>query len=766
MKKKIILTTFVLLWVSQMMAVDYTINVQSEGCNAVAYTLPSGAVGQIQAVANTGYHFTQWSDGNTENPRTITVTQDAAYTAIFAADVYALSVQSADADMGTVSGGGTYVYNTNATLTATPNAGYKFVQWQDGNTDNPRTITVTGDKTYTATFAAITYTITAKSNNTSYGTVSGSGEYNVNTTATLTATPKSGYKFVQWNDGSTQNPRTITVTGDKTYTATFEGVPYTITAKSANNLMGTVSGSGTYVYNTNATLTATPNAGYEFVQWNDGSTQNPRTVTVTGDKTYTAQFAPKYTIGVKANGCDLYEHQVEEGKQLVIMAEAGAGYHFVQWNDGNTQNPRTITVTQDAAYTAIFAVDVYALFVRSADADMGTVSGGGIYVYNTNAGFTATPNEGYEFVRWNDGNNDNPRIVKIMQDTVFIATFRAKPIVTVAPNYAEMGSVSGGGTYATGSTASLTATPNAGYEFVRWSDGNTDNPRMVRVTQDFTFTAIFRGVDCEITIITNDDTWGSVEGEGTYEYGTIAVLKATPAVGCKFVKWNDGSTENPHYVKVEGNKMYLATFAEGTPTEETHGATQVNDGIAVTPFETKAEFTWPSITGVASYSLVIWADEAQGKKVCTFTFNANGQLTNIDFTQSVQPQGSASLEGLNFTVTGLKPGTTYGYTLDAKDAEDDVIETKHGTFTTMGADGITDITAAGITAAGINIYTEGRTIIVENATEAITVSDALGRVVGKDDAHIVPTETHKFPVPSSGVYVVKIGNRVASVLVR
>ena len=259
-------------------------------------------------------------------------------------------------------------------------------------------------------------------------------------------------------------------------------------------------------------IQAVANTGYHFTQWSDGNTDNPRTITVTGNKTYTAQYAQdavavKYNIGVKANGCDLYEHQVEEGKQLVIKAEAGAGYHFVQWNDGNTQNPRTITVTQDAAYTAIFAADVYALSVQSADADMGTVSGGGTYVYNTNATLTATPNAGYEFVRWNDGNIDNPRMVKIMQDTVFIATFRAKPIVTVAPNYAEMGSVSGGGTYATGSTASLTATPNAGYEFVRWSDGNTDNPRMVRVTQDSTFTAIFRGVDCEITIITNDDTW-------------------------------------------------------------------------------------------------------------------------------------------------------------------------------------------------------------------------------------------------------------------
>ncbi len=67
---------------------------------------------------------------------------------------YSISVASANPTMGTVTGGGTYDGGTTATLTATPNTGYHFVQWQDGNTQNPRTITVTGNATYTATFAA------------------------------------------------------------------------------------------------------------------------------------------------------------------------------------------------------------------------------------------------------------------------------------------------------------------------------------------------------------------------------------------------------------------------------------------------------------------------------------------------------------------------------------------------------------------------------------------------------------------------------------
>lgn len=75
-------------------------------------------------------------------------------------------------------------------------------------------------------------------------------------------------------------------------------VPYAITATSANPTMGSVTGGGTYAGGTTATLTATPNPGYHFVQWQDGNTQNPRSFTVTGDATYTATFAQSGTATV------------------------------------------------------------------------------------------------------------------------------------------------------------------------------------------------------------------------------------------------------------------------------------------------------------------------------------------------------------------------------------------------------------------------------------------------------------------------------------
>ncbi|MBQ0161252.1 MAG: hypothetical protein MJZ99_02930 [Bacteroidales bacterium] len=71
-----------------------------------------------------------------------------------ATPTYTITVQANNADWGTVSGGGVYAENATATLTATAAEGYTFVGWADGNNQNPRLVTVTGDATYTANFEA------------------------------------------------------------------------------------------------------------------------------------------------------------------------------------------------------------------------------------------------------------------------------------------------------------------------------------------------------------------------------------------------------------------------------------------------------------------------------------------------------------------------------------------------------------------------------------------------------------------------------------
>ncbi|MBO4739978.1 MAG: hypothetical protein J5606_10530, partial [Bacteroidales bacterium] len=65
------------------------------------------------------------------------------------------------------------------------------------------------------------FSITVKSNNNAWGTVAGGGTYAKGTSITLQATANNGYKFEQWDDGDTANPRSIIVERDAVYTAIF-----------------------------------------------------------------------------------------------------------------------------------------------------------------------------------------------------------------------------------------------------------------------------------------------------------------------------------------------------------------------------------------------------------------------------------------------------------------------------------------------------------------------------------------------------------------
>ncbi len=124
----------------------------------------SGASGTaVTAVPNSGYHFVNWSDASTTNPRTDTnVTGNINVTANFAINTYTLTY-AAGAN-GTLTGSTTQAVSSGASgtaVTAVPNSGYHFVNWSDASTTNPRTDTnVTGNINVTANFAINTYTLT------------------------------------------------------------------------------------------------------------------------------------------------------------------------------------------------------------------------------------------------------------------------------------------------------------------------------------------------------------------------------------------------------------------------------------------------------------------------------------------------------------------------------------------------------------------------------------------------------------------------------
>ena len=117
---------------------------------------PEGAPVRLEAVADSGYRFTQWNDGDADNPRIVQLTQDTMLTACFAIGGpiphYIVEAHTENSLNGTVSGGGIYDSSEVATLTATANSHYVFDRWNDGDTANPRNIVVVSDTAFTAYF--------------------------------------------------------------------------------------------------------------------------------------------------------------------------------------------------------------------------------------------------------------------------------------------------------------------------------------------------------------------------------------------------------------------------------------------------------------------------------------------------------------------------------------------------------------------------------------------------------------------------------------
>ena len=313
----------------------------------------------ITAVPYTGYHFVQWEDENgtvigTDSAYTIsTLTANKNLTAIFAIDQ--LTVTATAGTNGTVTGSGTYDYGSTVTLTATPDAHYHFTGWSDGVTTASRTITVTQNVNVTASFAIDQFTVTATAG--TNGTVTGSGTYDYGSTVTLTATPDAHYHFTGWSDGVTTASRTITATQNVKVTANFAIDQFTVTATAGAN--GTVTGSGTYAYGSNVTLTAMPGTHYHFAGWSDGVTTTSRTITATQNVNVAASFAiDTFTVTATAvaNGTVTGGGTYAYGSNVTLTAVPNTGYVFTSWSDGDTSSSKTVNVAGNINLAASFVV--------------------------------------------------------------------------------------------------------------------------------------------------------------------------------------------------------------------------------------------------------------------------------------------------------------------------------------------------------------------------------------------------------------------------
>ena len=194
----------------------------------------------------------------------------------------------------------TKIYKTNGTASTK----------SDNHTINAYKVTSYTKSNYTVTINTVeggTLTVKDYDNN---AVATGASKIHL-TVLKFSAAPASGYVFegVQINNGSTTttisaseiNTKTHTLTSNVTITPVWKATTSTVTV-TANATNGTVTGAGVYEEGTSVTLTATPDAGYQFKNWTvagaEVSTVNPYTFTVNADITVTANFEelPKETV--------------------------------------------------------------------------------------------------------------------------------------------------------------------------------------------------------------------------------------------------------------------------------------------------------------------------------------------------------------------------------------------------------------------------------------------------------------------------------------
>ena len=220
--------------------------------------------------------------------------------------------------------------------------------------------------------------------------------------------------------------------------------------------------------------------------------------------------------------------------------------------------------------------------------------------------------------------------------------------------------------------------------------GDVIIPSTVSYGNTFNVTAIesymFQGCS-NLTSITIPSSVASIG------YGAFSGCTSLTEVTCYAVQPPEinGSFENHNaylYVPCESRKSYDLHSEWGSfKYIECIGSEEVDlqkDEVVVEPERTAAVFTMPQNESANSYTLTI---QNNGVTFCTLTFNAQGQLSNIDFSTTKSYELKASVSAYQFTVTGLSEATDYGYSFKALASNKSVLKEYTGSFTTKNADG-------------------------------------------------------------------------------
>ena len=470
-----------------------------------------------------------------------------------------------------------YTVESEAFQLPTPvRTGYIFLGWTgEGITEPQKTIEIpqgsTGDRTYTANWQVIEYTIITLLEG---GNAGSSGEYfyTVEQTVTLPTPTRTGYTFLGWTgEGITTPQPNVTIpkgsTGDKTYIENWELTEYNITM----DLNGG-SGQEKVVYtmtDEDFELPTPTRNGYEFVGWTGEGITTPQTSVKipkgsTGNKAYTANWKViEYTITLDTNGGPVVspiKYTVEDSFTLPYILRPG--YEFAGWTlDGSGMLPFTPLIiypgtTGDLHYKAEWRLAEYTITM---DLDGGSGQEKVVYTITDEDFELPTPTRnGYEFVGWTGERITTPQTrVKIPKGSTGNKAYTAnwKVIRYTITLVTNGGAVIASIRYTVEDSVTLPIPPERpGYEFAGWVlDGSGQFPSTPMIipagsTGDRLYKAEWRVATYTITYVSHGKAYNWVQYtiNNQVYFGTPEEDPSYYLPGYTFVGWKiDGVEGTP-----------------------------------------------------------------------------------------------------------------------------------------------------------------------------------------------------------------------------
>ena len=539
----------------------------------------------------------------------------------------------------------------------------------------PLTLTLTADKLYTVTM------------DTAGGDPIRPIQYTVESEAFQLPTPvRTGYIFLGWTgEGITEPQKTIEIpqgsTGDRTYTANWQVIEYTIITLLEG---GNAGSSQVYFYTVEQTVTLpTPTrTGYTFLGWTgEGITTPQPNVTIpkgsTGDKRYIENWElTEYNITMDLNGGSGKEKVIYTitDEDFELPTPTRNGYEFVGWTGEGITTPQTSVIipkgsTGNRTYTANWEIITYNIFLYKGDGSEAET----IHYTVETPDFALQPptRTGYEFLGWQrlDGYapGEKQMNVTIPKGTTGDRTYTG---CWQAIEYTITLDTSGGNaldaiSYAVTSSPITLPTPvRTGYTFLGWTGERITTPQTSVIipkgsTGNKAYTANWQVIEYTITLDTNG---GPVVSPIKYTVEDTFTLPYPLRPGYEFAGWVlDGSGMLPAtpliiYYGTTGDLHYKAEWrlAEYTITMDLNGGSG-QEKVVYTITDEDFELPTPTRNG---YEFVGWTGErittpqtsvkipkgSTGNKAYT----ANWKV--IRYTITLVTNGGAVIASIRYTV--------------------------------------------------------------------------------------------------------------------